>query len=27
MDGWSNWGSGTGRRLTKWVQAQIENLK
>ena len=23
MDGWSNWGGGTGRRLTRWVQDQI----
>ena len=23
MDGWSNWGGGTGRKLTRWVQQQI----
>ena len=27
MDGWSNWGSGTGRRLTKWVQQQIKDME
>lgn len=26
MDGWSNWGGGTGRRLTKWVQQQIKDV-
>ena len=27
MDGWSNWGSGTGGRLTKWVQQQIKDME
>jgi flavodoxin len=27
MDGWSNWGSGTGRKLTKWVNQQIADIK
>lgn len=27
MDGWSNWGSGTGGRLTKWVQQQINDVE
>ena len=27
MDGWSNWGGGTGRKLTKWVQQQIADMK
>ena len=26
-DGWSSWGSGVGRTLTKWVQQQIQNIK
>ena len=26
-DGWSNWGGGTGRKLVKWVQEQIEKAK
>lgn len=24
-DGWSNWGGGTGRKLTRWVQQQLNN--
>ena len=24
MDGWSNWGGGTGRKLVRWVQDQID---
>lgn len=27
MDGWSNWGSSTGRRLTNWVQQQITEME
>ena len=27
MDGWSNWGGGTGRKLTRWVQNQISNVE
>ncbi len=27
MDGWSNWGSGTGRGLTRWVQKQIQDVE
>ena len=27
MDGWSNWGGGTGRKLTRWVQQQIAAIK
>lgn len=27
MDGWSNWGSSTGRKLNKWVQEQIKNME
>lgn len=27
MDGWSNWGGGTGRKLVKWVQKQIDDVK
>ena len=27
MDGWSNWGGGTGRKLVKWVQTQINDVK
>jgi len=27
MDGWSSWGSGVGRKLTKWVNAQIKSAE
>lgn len=27
MDGWSSWGSGVGKKLTKWVNAQIQEIK
>lgn len=27
MDGWSNWGGGSGRKLVKWVQKQISDVK
>ena len=27
MDGWSNWGGGTGRKLTRWVQSQIADVE
>lgn len=27
MDGWSSWGSMTGRKLTKWVDNQLSNIK
>lgn len=27
MDGWSSWGSGVGRKLTKWVTQQINDIK
>lgn len=27
MDGWSNWGGGTGRKLTRWVQQQIADVE
>ena len=27
MDGWSNWGGGTGRKLTRWVGEQITNVE
>jgi len=27
MDGWSNWGGGTGRKLTRWVQNQIKDVE
>ena len=27
MDGWSSWGSGVGRKLTAWVNQQIQNTK
>jgi flavodoxin len=27
MDGWSNWGGGTGRKLTRWVDTQIANVE
>ena len=27
MDGWSNWGGGTGRKLTRWVQNQITDVE
>lgn len=27
MDGWSNWGGGTGRKLTRWVQTQIADME
>jgi len=27
MDGWSNWGGGTGRKLTRWVQNQIIDVE
>ena len=27
MDGWSNWGSSTGRKLTRWVQNQISAVE
>ena len=27
MDGWSNWGGGTGRRLDNWVKNQIADVK
>lgn len=27
MDGWSNWGSGTGHRLTRWVEQQITDIE
>lgn len=26
-DGWSSWGSGVGRTLTKWVQEQIADVE
>ena len=26
MDGWSNWGGSTGRKLTRWVQNQIADM-
>ena len=27
MDGWSNWGGGTGGRLTRWVKQQIADIE
>lgn len=27
MDGWSSWGSGTGRRLINWTRQQIESVE
>lgn len=27
MDGWSNWGGGVGRKLTRWVRKQIAAVK
>lgn len=27
MDGWSSWGSGTGRKLTEWVNEQLDSIK
>lgn len=27
MDGWSSWGSGVGRKLTKWVKQQISAVE
>lgn len=27
MDGWSNWGGGTGRKLTRWVESQIKDVE
>ena len=27
MDGWSNWGGGAGRKLTRWVQNQIADVE
>lgn len=27
MDGWSSWGSGTGRKLDKWVTQQIADIQ
>ena len=27
MDGWSNWGGGTGRRLNNWVQNQLAEFE
>lgn len=27
MDGWSNWGGSTGRKLTRWVKEQIAAIK
>lgn len=27
MDGWSSWGSGTGRKLTTWTQEQISGIE
>ena len=27
MDGWSNWGGGVGRKLTRWVHNQIKNVE
>ena len=27
MDGWSNWGGGVGRKLTSWVESQIEDVE
>ena len=27
MDGWSNWGGGTGRRLKNWVRNQIDEME
>lgn len=27
MDGWSSWGSGVGKKLTKWTQQQIQDMK
>ena len=27
MDGWSNWGGGTSKKLTRWVQNQIQDIK
>ena len=27
MDGWSNWGGGTGRGLVKWAQKQIRKME
>ena len=27
MDGWSNWGGSTGRKLTRWVQNQISDIE
>ena len=27
MDGWSNWGGSTGRKLTRWVENQIRDVK
>ena len=27
MDGWSNWGGGTGKKLSRWVQNQIADME
>lgn len=27
MDGWSNWGGSTGRKLTRWTQNQIDDVE
>ena len=27
MDGWSNWGGGTSKKLTRWVQNQIKTAE
>lgn len=27
MDGWSNWGGGTGKKLVRWVQSQVDGAE